>query len=136
MQLICEERPQLCKTHCNKMVKSWAALVNLWLKYVLDLNRTFPDNVHFRKTSNPCMQKSLANVLVAYGHHNPAVGYCQVEIMPYCFCFFRSMHCYIQQLGLLLLLLLISKILCTLILLLTSRAAPEINLFILPNIKL
>lgn len=42
-----------------------------------DLNRTFPDNVHFRKTSNPCMQKSLANVLVAYGHHNPAVGYCQ-----------------------------------------------------------
>lgn len=78
LQLICAERPQLCETHCNKMVKSWAALVNLWLKYVLDLNRTFPDNVHFRKTSNPCMQKSLANVLVAYGHHNPAVGYCQV----------------------------------------------------------
>ncbi|XP_076011751.1 growth hormone-regulated TBC protein 1-A isoform X2 [Genypterus blacodes] len=42
-----------------------------------DLNRTFPDNVHFRKTSNPCMQKALHNVLLAYGHHNPAVGYCQ-----------------------------------------------------------
>uniref|UniRef100_A0A3P9L4R6 Growth hormone regulated TBC protein 1 n=1 Tax=Oryzias latipes TaxID=8090 RepID=A0A3P9L4R6_ORYLA len=42
-----------------------------------DLHRTFPDNVHFRKTSNPCLQKALYNVLLAYGHHNPAVGYCQ-----------------------------------------------------------
>ncbi|XP_037102674.1 growth hormone-regulated TBC protein 1-A [Syngnathus acus] len=42
-----------------------------------DLNRTFPDNVQFRKTSNPCLQKSLSNVLRAYGHHNAAVGYCQ-----------------------------------------------------------
>lgn len=43
----------------------------------IDLNRTFPDNVLFRKTSNPCLQKPLYNVLLAYGHHNPAVGYCQ-----------------------------------------------------------
>ncbi|XP_010885020.2 growth hormone-regulated TBC protein 1-A [Esox lucius] len=42
-----------------------------------DLNRTFPDNIQFRNTSNPCLQKSLYNVLLAYGHHNPAVGYCQ-----------------------------------------------------------
>ncbi|XP_060891916.1 growth hormone-regulated TBC protein 1-A [Labrus mixtus] len=42
-----------------------------------DLNRTFPDNVQFRKTSNPCLQKALYNVLLAYGHHNPTVGYCQ-----------------------------------------------------------
>ncbi|KAM6943502.1 growth hormone-regulated TBC protein 1-A [Xenentodon cancila] len=42
-----------------------------------DLNRTFPDNVQFRKTSSPCLQKALYNVLLAYGHHNPAVGYCQ-----------------------------------------------------------
>ncbi|XP_033480866.2 growth hormone-regulated TBC protein 1-A [Epinephelus lanceolatus] len=42
-----------------------------------DLNRTFPDNVQFRKTSNPCLQKALYNVLLAYGHHNSAVGYCQ-----------------------------------------------------------
>uniref|UniRef100_A0A3Q2QJK9 Growth hormone-regulated TBC protein 1 n=1 Tax=Fundulus heteroclitus TaxID=8078 RepID=A0A3Q2QJK9_FUNHE len=42
-----------------------------------DLNRTFPDNVLFRKTSDPCLQKALCNVLLAYGHHNPAVGYCQ-----------------------------------------------------------
>ncbi|XP_059208103.1 growth hormone-regulated TBC protein 1-A [Centropristis striata] len=42
-----------------------------------DLNRTFPDNVQFRKTSDPCLQKVLYNVLLAYGHHNPAVSYCQ-----------------------------------------------------------
>lgn len=42
-----------------------------------DLNRTFPDNVQFRKTSSPCLQKALYNVLLAYGHHNPTVGYCQ-----------------------------------------------------------
>ncbi|CAJ1049863.1 growth hormone-regulated TBC protein 1 [Xyrichtys novacula] len=42
-----------------------------------DLNRTFPDNVQFRKTSSVCLQKALNNVLLAYGHHNPSVGYCQ-----------------------------------------------------------
>ncbi|XP_030636595.1 growth hormone-regulated TBC protein 1-A [Chanos chanos] len=42
-----------------------------------DLHRTFPDNVQFRKTADPCLQKALYNVLVAYGHHNKAVGYCQ-----------------------------------------------------------
>ncbi|PWA19071.1 hypothetical protein CCH79_00004989 [Gambusia affinis] len=42
-----------------------------------DLNRTFPDNVLFRKSSDPCLQKSLFNVLLAYGYHNPSVGYCQ-----------------------------------------------------------
>ncbi|XP_038557125.1 growth hormone-regulated TBC protein 1-A isoform X1 [Micropterus salmoides] len=42
-----------------------------------DLNRTFPDNIQFRKTSNPCLQKPLYSVLLAYGHHNPTVGYCQ-----------------------------------------------------------
>ncbi|XP_003279815.1 growth hormone-regulated TBC protein 1 [Nomascus leucogenys] len=42
-----------------------------------DLNRTFPDNVKFRKTTDPCLQKTLYNVLLAYGHHNQGVGYCQ-----------------------------------------------------------
>ncbi|KAF7212276.1 growth hormone-regulated TBC protein 1-A [Nothobranchius furzeri] len=42
-----------------------------------DLNRTFPDNIQFRKTSDQCLQKALYNVLLAYGHHDPAVGYCQ-----------------------------------------------------------
>ncbi|XP_004631264.1 growth hormone-regulated TBC protein 1 isoform X1 [Octodon degus] len=42
-----------------------------------DLNRTFPDNVKFRKTAQPCLQKALFNVLLAYGLHNRSVGYCQ-----------------------------------------------------------
>ncbi|XP_025051899.1 protein ADP-ribosylarginine hydrolase-like protein 1 isoform X3 [Alligator sinensis] len=42
-----------------------------------DMNRTFPDNIQFRKTADPCLQQTLYNVLVAYGHHNKAVGYCQ-----------------------------------------------------------
>ncbi|KAG7483375.1 hypothetical protein JOB18_047176 [Solea senegalensis] len=42
-----------------------------------DLNRTFPDNIHFHRTSNPCLQKALYNVLLASGYHNPTVGYCQ-----------------------------------------------------------
>ncbi|XP_074243516.1 growth hormone-regulated TBC protein 1 isoform X2 [Saimiri boliviensis] len=44
---------------------------------VRDLNRTFPDNVKFRKTTEPCLQETLYNVLLAYGHHNQAVGFCQ-----------------------------------------------------------
>ncbi|KAL7983853.1 hypothetical protein Chor_000729 [Crotalus horridus] len=44
-----------------------------------DINRTFPDNIKFRKTAVPCLQKTLYNVLVAYGHHNPSVGYCQLK---------------------------------------------------------
>ncbi|XP_012996914.1 growth hormone-regulated TBC protein 1 isoform X2 [Cavia porcellus] len=42
-----------------------------------DLNRTFPDNVRFQKTAQPCLQKALFNVLLAYGLHNQGVGYCQ-----------------------------------------------------------
>ncbi|XP_069493250.1 growth hormone-regulated TBC protein 1 [Ambystoma mexicanum] len=42
-----------------------------------DMNRTFPDNVQFRKSADPCLQQPLYNVLVAYGHHNQSVGYCQ-----------------------------------------------------------
>uniref|UniRef100_A0A9L0TML9 Growth hormone regulated TBC protein 1 n=1 Tax=Equus caballus TaxID=9796 RepID=A0A9L0TML9_HORSE len=42
-----------------------------------DMNRTFPDNVKFRKSADPCLQKTLYNVLLAYGHHNQGVGYCQ-----------------------------------------------------------
>lgn len=43
------------------------------------MNRTFPDNVKFRKSADPCLQKTLYNVLLAYGHHNQGVGYCQVS---------------------------------------------------------
>uniref|UniRef100_A0A3B4AXM3 Growth hormone-regulated TBC protein 1 n=1 Tax=Periophthalmus magnuspinnatus TaxID=409849 RepID=A0A3B4AXM3_9GOBI len=46
-------------------------------KNVKYLNRTFPDNIHFRKSSERSLLASLYNVLRAYGHHNPDVGYCQ-----------------------------------------------------------
>ncbi|XP_048458505.1 growth hormone-regulated TBC protein 1-A [Rhincodon typus] len=42
-----------------------------------DINRTFPDNVQFRKTANPSLQDALFNILVAYGNHNKIIGYCQ-----------------------------------------------------------
>lgn len=44
------------------------------------MNRTFPDNVKFRRSADPCLQKTLYNVLLAYGHHNQGVGYCQVSL--------------------------------------------------------
>ncbi|XP_043333697.1 growth hormone-regulated TBC protein 1 isoform X2 [Cervus canadensis] len=43
----------------------------------VDMSRTFPDNVRFRKDAEPCLQGPLYNVLLAYGHHNHGVGYCQ-----------------------------------------------------------
>uniref|UniRef100_A0A8C5M508 Growth hormone-regulated TBC protein 1 n=1 Tax=Leptobrachium leishanense TaxID=445787 RepID=A0A8C5M508_9ANUR len=46
-------------------------------KSLKDLNRTFPDNIQFKKTADPCLQSNLYNVLVAYGQHNRRVGYCQ-----------------------------------------------------------
>uniref|UniRef100_A0A8D2KZ60 Growth hormone-regulated TBC protein 1 n=1 Tax=Varanus komodoensis TaxID=61221 RepID=A0A8D2KZ60_VARKO len=58
----------------------WSKLLkgnNTVSKSLKDMNRTFPDNVRFRKTADPCLQKTLYNVLVAYGHHNQSVGYCQ-----------------------------------------------------------
>lgn len=42
------------------------------------MNRTFPDNIRFQSSAEPCLQKNLFNVLSAYGHHDPQVGYCQV----------------------------------------------------------
>lgn len=42
------------------------------------MHRTFPDNILFKNKAEPGLQKELFNVLLAYGHHNPTVGYCQV----------------------------------------------------------
>ncbi|TRY59301.1 hypothetical protein DNTS_033541 [Danionella cerebrum] len=42
-----------------------------------DMHRTFPDNIQFRVSSQPCLQNALFNILLAYGHHNKDVGYCQ-----------------------------------------------------------
>ena len=47
------------------------------------MHRTFPDNVLFRSSSESCLQTALYNVLLAYGHHNNDVGYCQVPVPPY-----------------------------------------------------
>uniref|UniRef100_A0A3B4GAZ1 Growth hormone-regulated TBC protein 1 n=1 Tax=Pundamilia nyererei TaxID=303518 RepID=A0A3B4GAZ1_9CICH len=46
-------------------------------KNFTDMHRTFPDNILFKSKAEPGMQKALFNVLLAYGHHNPTVGYCQ-----------------------------------------------------------
>ncbi|XP_077072936.1 growth hormone-regulated TBC protein 1b [Siphateles boraxobius] len=42
-----------------------------------DMHRTFPDNIQFRDSSQPCLQKALFNILLGYGYHNKDVGYCQ-----------------------------------------------------------
>ncbi|XP_068591736.1 growth hormone-regulated TBC protein 1-A-like isoform X3 [Cebidichthys violaceus] len=42
-----------------------------------DMHRTFPDNVLFQSRAEPSLQMALYNVLLAYGHHNKEVGYCQ-----------------------------------------------------------
>ncbi|XP_076805568.1 growth hormone-regulated TBC protein 1-like [Clavelina lepadiformis] len=44
-----------------------------------DLDRTFPDNIHFKNgiDSNKSKQKDLLNILTAFGRHSPTIGYCQ-----------------------------------------------------------
>lgn len=45
-----------------------------------DLNRTFPDNVHFQRRNagqEPHMIQSLRRVLIAFSLYNPHIGYCQ-----------------------------------------------------------
>ena len=46
---------------------------------MVDMHRTFPDNVLFQSSVEPSQRTALYNVLLAYGYHNKAVGYCQVE---------------------------------------------------------
>lgn len=41
-----------------------------------DIDRTFPDNIHFSNKQND-LRPALKNVLVAYARHNPRIGYCQ-----------------------------------------------------------
>lgn len=43
------------------------------------MHRTFPDNILFKSKAEPSLQGTLYNVLLAYGHHNKSVGYCQVR---------------------------------------------------------
>ncbi|XP_066266474.1 growth hormone-regulated TBC protein 1-A-like [Branchiostoma lanceolatum] len=42
-----------------------------------DIHRTFPENIYFCDASRESKRVSLYNILVAFGHHNKTVGYCQ-----------------------------------------------------------
>ncbi|XP_053563738.1 growth hormone-regulated TBC protein 1 isoform X2 [Bombina bombina] len=63
--------------HYSRVLKEGEKNVKLVEAVLTDLNRTFPDNVQFRKNAVPSLQSNLYNILVAYGHHNKSVGYCQ-----------------------------------------------------------
>ncbi|KAG8190687.1 hypothetical protein JTE90_001295 [Oedothorax gibbosus] len=43
----------------------------------LDIPRTFPDNIYFKTASSDSKREALRNVLLAFAHHNPLIGYCQ-----------------------------------------------------------
>ncbi|GFY54847.1 growth hormone-regulated TBC protein 1-A [Trichonephila inaurata madagascariensis] len=43
----------------------------------LDIPRTFPDNIYFKTESPDSKRESLKNVLLAFAHKNPLIGYCQ-----------------------------------------------------------
>lgn len=58
--------------------------------FLSDIHRTFPDNILFK--SEASLQGSLFNVLVAYGHHNKTVGYCQVKTMTTSACSCRGLQ--------------------------------------------
>lgn len=63
---------------------------SVWKYFFLsDIHRTFPDNILFK--SEASLQGSLFNVLVAYGHHNKTVGYCQVKTMTTSACSCRGL---------------------------------------------
>lgn len=49
----------------------------IWF-FPLDIDRTFPDNIHFTNKQDD-LRPALYNVLVAYAKHNPRIGYCQVS---------------------------------------------------------
>ncbi|XP_019646559.1 PREDICTED: growth hormone-regulated TBC protein 1-A-like [Branchiostoma belcheri] len=42
-----------------------------------DIHRTFPENIYFCDASRESKRVSLYNILVAFGHYNKSVGYCQ-----------------------------------------------------------
>lgn len=72
----------------DSLVESTANLKNTDTEIIeRDLNRTFPDNIHFRpdnldpashepQTETPLIQ-ALRRVLVAFSTYNPTIGYCQ-----------------------------------------------------------
>ncbi len=68
-------------SHTSTNINTQDHLFVQLLSFLLaDMHRTFPDNVLFKSKAEPSLQRALYNVLLAYGHHNMAVGYCQVKI--------------------------------------------------------
>ena len=68
----------------NYKMYYWSLSIHIFFLLVffpLDIDRTFPDNIHFTNKQND-LRPALYNVLVAYAKHNPRIGYCQVHI--YC----------------------------------------------------
>uniref|UniRef100_UPI0014454416 growth hormone-regulated TBC protein 1-A-like n=1 Tax=Epinephelus lanceolatus TaxID=310571 RepID=UPI0014454416 len=64
--------------HSSAPINTQALINAQFLPCLLtDMHRTFPDNVLFQSKAEPSLQKALYNVLLAYGHHNKEVGYCQ-----------------------------------------------------------
>ncbi|KAM9487072.1 growth hormone-regulated TBC protein 1b [Clarias gariepinus] len=68
LQMNCGYYHSLLKGHHDPMLEETICT---------DLHRTFPDNIQFHDSSQSCLLKALYNVLLAYGHHNKDVGYCQ-----------------------------------------------------------
>ena len=59
-------------------------MFSFWISFLLDIDRTFPDNINF-SNNQADLRPALFNVLVAYAKHNPRIGYCQVSInMLFC----------------------------------------------------
>lgn len=67
-------------TQMNDKTKKKKAITDLDV-IERDLNRTFPDNIHFQRETfqddEPTMIKALRRVLVAFSWYNPKIGYCQ-----------------------------------------------------------
>lgn len=68
----------------EKIVKDTLGVVNKDTEVIeRDLNRTFPDNIHFNSLilhdtkAETDMIKALRRVLVAFAHFQPQIGYCQ-----------------------------------------------------------
>ena len=63
------------------IIGAWVFTYFLSLSFFpLDIDRTFPDNIHFTNRQND-LRPALYNVLVAYAKHNPRIGYCQVGVI-------------------------------------------------------
>ncbi|XP_042900319.1 growth hormone-regulated TBC protein 1 isoform X1 [Parasteatoda tepidariorum] len=67
-----EEKPDLYTTILRSPMKQ-----EIIETIDLDIPRTFPDNIYFKGASPDSKRESLKNVLLAFAHHNPLIGYCQ-----------------------------------------------------------